>query len=150
MCPSHARGLLREPLCTRWCSCKCHRVLNLKSLQILSSSVGAISIKMGAERSRCSESSCKRRNTSTTTITYRLSKWLANSAIHISLASSALSVQSNLTTLRVIPDSAAIFGAVSVGDVSSMQRLFQEGKASVHDIDEHGWTLLHVRPLIRL
>lgn len=88
---------------------------------------------------------CKRRSKSTTIITYRFPKWLTNSAIHFSLASSALSTQCNLTTLRIIPDSAEIFGAVSTGDLVGIQRLFQEGRASIYDVDERNWTLLHVR-----
>jgi hypothetical protein len=157
--PSPPRSLTRstkadplssEPRCMGWCSCRCHRILNLKSPQALSSSVGDVTIRFRAERSGCNESSCTRRNKSTTIITYRFPKWLTNSAIHFSLASTALSVQSNLKTLRIIPDSAEIFGAVSTGDLLGMQRLFELGKASVHDVDQHNWTLLHVRTLLTL
>ena len=136
--------------CMGWCSCRCHRILNLKSPQLLSSSVGDFSIRFGAERSGCNESSCKRRNKSTTVITYRFPKWLTNSAIHLSLASTALSIQSNVKTLRIIPDSAEIFGAVSAGDIVTVQKLFELGKASIHDVDQYNWTLLHVKVLLTL
>lgn len=157
--PSPPRSLTRstkvdlpsnEQRCMGWCSCRCHRILNLKSPQLLSSSVGDFSIRFGTERSGCNESSCKRRSKSTTFITYRFPKWLTNSAIHLSLASTALSIESNLKMLRIIPDSAEIFGALSAGDLLGMQKLFELGKASIHDVDQHNWTLLHVRTLSTL
>ena len=141
----HDGSLSIEYLCTRWCSCRCHRVLNLRSPQFLSSAVGDFFVRCGAGKASCNETGCKRRGRSSIIITCRFPKWLTKSAIHFSLASSALSTQSNLTTLRIIPNSAEIFEAVSAGDLLGMQRLFQQARASIHDVDEHNWTLLHVR-----
>lgn len=141
----HPGHLFPENLCARWCSCRCHWVRNLRSPQFLSSAVGNVSIHCGARRLSCNETGCKRRGKSTIMITYRFPKWLMNSAIHFYLASSALSAQASLTILNIVPESAEIFVAVSTGDLLGIQRMFQEARASILDVDEHNWTLLHVR-----
>jgi hypothetical protein len=143
---------LNEDKCMRWCSCRCHRSFYMRSPQLLSSAFGNFYVRCTGKQSSCNETTCKRRSKSTTAIAYRFPGWLTSSAIHFTLVSSALSTQSKLTSLRVVPNSSAIFGAVSAGDLSGVQKLFQEGRASIYDVDERNWTLLHVRvqSLLRL
>ncbi|KAL9108506.1 MAG: hypothetical protein Q9227_006721 [Pyrenula ochraceoflavens] len=51
--------------------------------------------------------------------------------------------QMQLKTLRTIPASSDVFRFAGVGDVRRIQTLFSDGKASIYDVDDWGWSALH-------
>ena len=63
-------------------------------------------------------------------------------------SSSFSSLNPKLMFHPIIPDSAEIFVAVKAGDVDRMVELFNDGKASLHDCDCEGRSLLNVSILI--
>jgi ankyrin repeat protein len=48
-----------------------------------------------------------------------------------------------LRTLRVVPENAAIFRLAIAGDVDGIKVLFHQGRASIYDIDNTRWSILH-------
>lgn len=54
---------------------------------------------------------------------------------------------------QILPNDSHVFQVASYGSVQDLMRLIVENKASLHDHDENGWSLLHVGihyPLILL
>ncbi|KAE8450100.1 hypothetical protein EG329_006881 [Mollisiaceae sp. DMI_Dod_QoI] len=50
----------------------------------------------------------------------------------------------SFTPIRVVPSGAPIIKAVVLGDLETIISLFERRSASIFDMSEHGWTLLHI------
>ena len=51
----------------------------------------------------------------------------------------------SFTPVYVVPSTSAIFVACESGGMDEVEALLKSGKASIHDVNTNGWTLLHVR-----
>lgn len=51
----------------------------------------------------------------------------------------------NLRTYNVVPTNSPLFNACIYGDLEHVKNLLASGKASPFDVDDLGWTALHVR-----
>lgn len=51
-----------------------------------------------------------------------------------------------LAVHNVVPNDSPIFNLAAEGNLQGMLELFRNGKASLNDRDEKGWSILHVRP----
>ena len=76
-------------------------------------------------------------------------RWLMHlglgSGLRISLSNSSIKGwKHTLSTFCVVPDDALIFKYSKEGNISAIKDLLLEGRASIRDIDSHGWTPLHV------
>jgi hypothetical protein len=56
----------------------------------------------------------------------------------------------HLTINPVLPKSSSIFSLVKEGRMSEFRLMLEEGKASLRDHDEDGWSLLHVSTILEL
>jgi len=54
-----------------------------------------------------------------------------------------------LNSIRCISNDSPIFTLCQNGNAQGMLRLFRARKASIYDVDEQGWSLLHVRIISR-
>lgn len=67
-------------------------------------------------------------------------------AVSLLISSTSAGPELLLKTLRVLPSDAEIFRLVSIGDLEGIKTVFSNGQASVNDIDDQRWSLLHVCP----
>lgn len=68
-----------------------------------------------------------------------------NYGLYLAWLSSSTQVwKQTLDAFRTVPHDATIFQSCHYGDLTSMQTLISEGRASVRDTDNRGRTLLHV------
>jgi hypothetical protein len=67
-----------------------------------------------------------------------------------SRASGVLSATPCISVNRVVSNDSKIFHNIRNGDINSLRRLLQEGKASIRDRDEYGASLLHVSDLTNI
>ncbi|KAF5568810.1 hypothetical protein FPHYL_2617 [Fusarium phyllophilum] len=60
-----------------------------------------------------------------------------------SLMFSAQTLRVNQTVCQILPNDSHVFRVASHGSVQDLMRLIVNNKASLHDHDENGWSLLH-------
>ena len=89
---------------------------------------------------------------SSTQIAFLPSKWLqwlgVTRYLHLSMEHRTSSKWLNgLDAPRIIPDDSLIFMYCQQGDVAGIRGLFAEGRASVHDVNSGGLTILHMAAL---
>ena len=136
-------------ICSKVCSCSCHRYNRLASPQILANVVGALSIGFvgwPAFRQPCSERGCSAQTDAFVRIGYRFPPWILNRVIFALVSSTAMMGPSMfLGMLRVVPDDEKVFVYAEKGDIEGIKTLFSNGAASVYDVDSAGQSLLDVR-----
>jgi hypothetical protein len=133
--------------CPRWCSCLCHRQSRLNSPRLLNEIFGAMSIGyvgMPFFSNPCNEKQCKPRNPSSAQITYQFPSWMMSRAVSMLVSSKMSGPELQLRTLRIIPANSDVFRLAITGDVEGMKTMFKHGHASIYDIDNRRWSLLHV------
>lgn len=137
-----------QATCAQWCSCKCHRINSLSSPEILNKAIGALSIGYSAIpyiTEPCSEKQCERSRSTGIRIRYRYPSWLFARAFLVALSSSPGALQVSLRSARVIPPKSEIFRLVISGDLEGVKSMLSQGQASIYDVDDQSWTLIHVR-----
>lgn len=69
-------------------------------------------------------------------------------AIHVAFSrcTHKAPMYTTIRTYNVVPDGSEIFECIEYNDLVGFRRLLSEGKASVTDVDEGGWSLLAVSP----
>jgi len=81
-------------------------------------------------------------------ITFFPSYWLTRAGVNYGMEANVLTTptgwQFNFNPIRAVPDNSPIFSACRKGNLSAVQFLMAEGKASVRDTNSQGWTPLHV------
>ncbi|KAF4971009.1 hypothetical protein FSARC_2112 [Fusarium sarcochroum] len=66
------------------------------------------------------------------------------------LFDSFTSILPRITVCNVMPEDSPVFQIASSGSVEDLMKLISEGKASIHDHDTNGWSLLHEQMLRRV
>ena len=133
--------------CSRSCSCVCHRTSQFRAPSFLTGALGCLIFTSRGTSfimKACTEKMCKRKAKFSASMSYRFPPWLVAQAFHLSVSSSPRNMISSLTTMRVLPGSARVFAVVSNGTINELRSMFQKGQASIYDISEQNWTLLHV------
>ena len=140
-----------ESVCPPLCSCVCHRPITFTSPALLTSILGRLSVSSTEiyvplwTPPLCTEKLCRPPHSAKHTIVYKSPTWLSSKILSLMLTSSlAGGLQMHLRTLRKIPTSSDIFRLAITGDVIKMKALFRDGKASIYDVDDRGWSNLHV------
>lgn len=134
--------------CSRSCSCICHRTSQFRAPSFLTTTLGYLVLTSRGTSfisKTCTERMCKRKARFSASMSYRFPPWLVARAIFLSFSSSPRNIISSLTTMRLLPGSARVFAVISSGAIDELRSMFQKGQASIYDIDEQNWTLLHVR-----
>ena len=137
---------LQQKPVTQTCSC-----IN-RQHRFFATPFGKISIIMGTSTTHIGANECRPQsdfNNSSTQIAFLPGKWLrwlgVTRYLHLNMKHIASFVWYNvLNAPRIIPDDSLIFMYCQQGDVAGMQRLFAEGRASVHDVNSDGLTTLHM------
>jgi hypothetical protein len=135
--------------CPRWCNCICHKPGQLGFPRGLGAVLGALSVEytnMPFITQPCNQKMCRPRRELSTRITYQFPNWLLMRAVSLLISSTSAGPELLLKTLRVLPPDAEIFRLVTTGDLEGIKAMFSNGQASVNDVDDRRWSLLHVCP----
>ena len=124
--------------CKIGCICTCHAPRRLRIsgchwlLGILSVTVSGTS----ANQSRCNETSCSRRSTAFTRVTYRFPMWFLRRAICLTIGvQESGCLNATLKMPRIVPDNADIMQFAKVGNLSNVRSLIEQNLASPLDVN---------------
>jgi hypothetical protein len=139
--------------CGRFCGCQCHVRTQLCTPRPFSRIFGLLLYNYSGTflpGSRpCNNPRCQSRGHGASQFTYLFPRWMISRAISIMSNYGDLSGIGASWTVRlprVIPFGARIWTLVESGDLKGVQEEFAKNHASPFDVEEHGWTLLHVCP----
>lgn len=140
--PSASRGLHSH------CTCICHRQAQWRSPSSSNMVLGILFVRytpwqLALIAHACNCSAYQQAKTSAVTITYTFPVWLLQRTLTMKAQSRGPELL--LRVRRVRPKDAAIFLALEHNDVGAVKRLLAAGNASMHDVNEDGQSLLHVR-----
>lgn len=130
---------------TRLCGCVCHKPIQLHVSESIRRLAGALAVGGYLARAACNEKLCSRRQSPALQITYRSPSWLLARVFTLTMVSPLGNPQLSLKTMRVLPRRAEIFHMVCTNDLQGVKRMFAAGAASVYDVDDQQWSLVHVR-----
>ena len=142
--------------CSRTCKCSCHTRRRLSSPRLLDGLLGSLFIGYSGApllSQHCDQGSCQGRRSSTTSLVYTFLRWF--------VVSRMLQLKAKITAMygpemslrfnRVVNGKALIFHYATIGDVSKMKQLFEQGRASPSDVRyDSGWTPLHVSLIAKI
>ena len=145
-------SLLRSTTCPVHCPCQCHTASRLRSPGWLCKAFGRLFIGYSAipilNRKPCNEKSCRKQSQPRLIVTYFFPLWLLKRVMSIRATFSLEEpIGSSWVTKipRVVPGDAAIAVKAFQTDVTAVQTLFSQGKASPFDVQAHfGNSPLHV------
>ena len=136
--------------CSGSCKCSCHIRRRLKTPRLLDAFSGTLFIGYYGSpllSQNCDQRSCYGREDSLTNFTYEFPRWFVTSRI-VQLKAKITAMYGPEVSLRfnrVVDGKALVFYYATIGDVSRMKQLFEQGRASPSDIRfDSGWTPLHV------
>lgn len=139
-----------KPKCTKYCPCRCHRKSQFHTPLWFERVFGTLFCTYTgmpiSVASSCTEETCEGGDTSFQ-LTYFFPSWLVSRAIILSVSLNELSGRGAaicISVPRLIPDTSAVWAAVSSGELDPLKCLFKQGLASPFDIDSEGRTLLRV------
>ncbi len=137
--------------CERFCRCKCHVQKQVGLPQwtkaVVGSLYGSFTGSAMPGPPECDYARCRQSGAYSTQLSYIFPSWLMGKSVSVSGTWSKLSGPAVTWTLRmprVIPDQNRIWSLVEAGSVANVRKAFENNEASIHDVDEAGFTLLHV------
>ena len=151
---SHSWTLSQQPRnrCLQWCSCQCHSRYSLQSPWIIKTIFGLSSLEYKSGTRPCNDRACRRSEVRKIGVTFQLPKYLLGRYIAIALSYSNL--QGPLLSLqvpRVMPWSHILWMYAHQGDITAIETMFREGRASARDVNPRGASvLLYAAPYPKL
>ena len=140
--------------CGSNCCCSCHRRSRFRSPSLLGNVIGSFSVRYHASpwaAPTCNSPSC-RHHSRMSTYTYAFPQWLWNRILLAHLAySQSRGPELCVRLIRVRPNDSDIIRFFHGADhfyedvTTKVKRLFDNGEASVLDVDENGTSVLCVR-----
>ena len=132
--------------CELHCDCTCHRRLRFRSPRFLDAVFGTLFLGYQASpwfAKGCRNGRCRR---SSTRLQYMFPKWFVKRSVALTIAcSQPEGPELILRVLRLRPDNAFVFVCAQYGYHDELQRLLENGEASLLDVDRYSRTALHVR-----
>ena len=154
--PSHwssieVRADLRDmSQCSKGCKCSCHIRRRFNTPRLLDEFLGTLFVGYSGSpllSQKCNDVSCHGRMNSTTSFVYSFPRWFVTSRV-IQLKAKVTAMYGPEVSLRfnrVVNGKALVFHYATIGDVSKMKQLFEQGRASPSDVRyDSGWTPFHV------
>lgn len=134
--------------CPVWCSCQCHRTLDLSTLNSVAPAMGSMHVVMagGPLTSACSESTCRRRECPSMHVSLFPPSWAWSRMVSLSIAMNPLTgLNISMKTPRLVSGSHRVFHFALGGNIQALRMAFVDGQGSPHDVDGRtGSSLLHV------
>lgn len=145
---SLTRGAGGLRTCPPECQCTCHLQTFWKTPKYLQQIVGYLLLGYSGHHPMQQEqciSSCLRKQSRPTHVTYFFPRWFVSRAISFSISNAVHTPTLDIKLRRVVPESSQLFSLSRFGDVQGVKTLFDNGLASPYDIHfRGGWTALHV------
>lgn len=149
--PVHLRAVtttsLQSAVCSRYCTCACHKRRRIRSPQFVDSFWGTLFLGYSATPTmppKCTETTCRQSTGPWISLTYYFPKWLLGRALSVALMNT-LEPTACLRFPRVIDINEAIFSYTQFDREEDIKLLFEQGLASPHDIDStYGYSVLQV------
>ncbi|KAF2224518.1 ankyrin repeat-containing domain protein [Elsinoe ampelina] len=134
--------------CKTPCNCQCHRNTRLKSPDILQQLLGQVSIGYAGITyltAPCNERSCSRHQKARVRVQYQFPMWsyVQGFLTLVSQSSGVRGPEKSLRLSRIRPGLDEVFIQVQNGNLPRLKQLFLEGRGSLFDASDTGWTLLH-------
>ena len=136
--------------CSRGCKCSCHIRRRFNTPRLLDGFLGTLFIGYSGSPlmgQKCDRLSCHGRTSSTTSVVYKFPRWFVMSRV-IQLKAKVTAMygpEISLRFNRIVNGKALVFHYATIGDVSKMKQLFEQGRASPSDVRyDSGWTPFHV------
>ena len=130
--------------CNVRCGCMCHKHGDFRTPSFLQGVVGSLFVGyVGGlvQTTKCDEPKCLRAHRRSTRITYYFPMWFISRAITVSISGPQVS----LTALRIRNRNDLVFVfAKDDDDWNLLADMFDHRLASPLDIDQDGWSILHV------
>ena len=125
--------------CTAWCSCDCHARSMTRLPWLMETIIGKVSLQYAGRRPPCNEFHCHRSLGPPLKVFYQLPKYIMSRYIFMVMQYAPLSGPEFLLRMpRMVSWSHGLWDYVRNGDVSAVQKLFAEGKASPYDLNPGG------------
>ena len=136
--------------CCKSCKCSCHIRRRLNTPRLLDGFLGTLFIGYSGSPlmgQKCDHVSCHGRMNSASSFVYKFPRWFVVSRV-IQLKAKVTAMygpEISLRFNRVVNGKALVFHYATIGDVSRMKQLFEQGRASPSDVRYcSGWTPFHV------
>ena len=130
--------------CKALCSCICHTRSIGRSPWILDPIIGKLNVQYTGRRPPCSEFHCSRSAESSFKVVYQFPDYLINRYVSMNMQYGRSSGPEFLLRVpRVVPWSHLLWNYAITGDLSAIQKLFAEGKASPYDLNPRGSSALY-------
>ena len=131
--------IVTKQQCKALCSCVCHARSIVRSPWILEIIIGKIILQYAGRRPACNELYCRRSPESSLNVVYQLPKYIMSRYISISMQYAPLSGPEFLLRVpRMVPWSHLLWKYLNDDNLSAIQKLFAEGRASPHDLNLRG------------
>jgi hypothetical protein len=135
-------------LCSRWCSCACHRQRTIRLSNRMRTALGGLFVSyagLPVFTPSCSETTCSRKSAPRVDITYHFPAWLLARVLSLHLSLSPLAgLELSLRMPRMVGWATPLWRDSALGDTQAIQVLFSHGRASPFDVNAYGQSALHV------
>ncbi len=148
----YVRATIKKRECPRFCHCRCHVQTQLNPPRWMKSIFGTF---FGSFRGypllhsrSCDYSECRQSKECTAQVLYVFPWWFVKRAIVFCTTWKDLSGPGASWTFRmprVINTRSDIWSLIKYGSLSRVRECLEMHEASLYDVAEDGWTLLHVR-----
>jgi len=143
------RKVQRKHRCKQWCPCSCHKLYLFGSPSTFRKLTGTFQAQISGLPSNiapCSLRTCKLRSELRIQLRLGFPQWVLGRILTIStFFTSQAGLQFSLRATRVRNHSDVIFINATAGNIEAIQRQFERGEASAHDVDENYVPILSVR-----
>ena len=136
--------------CSKSCKCSCHIRRRFSTPRLLDGFLGTLFVGYSGSpllSQKCDDVSCHGRVNTTTSFVYSFPRWFVTSRV-IQLKAKVTAMygpEISLRFNRIVNGKALVFHYATIGDVSKMKQLFEQGRASPSDVRyDSGWTPFHV------
>ena len=125
--------------CKAFCSCLCHMRSIVQSPWILETIIGKISVQHVGRRPSCNEFHCRSSPELSLKVVYQFPRYIISRYIYIAMQYTPSSGPELLLRMpRVVPWSHLLWNYANIGNLSAIQKLFADGKASAYDVNPQG------------
>ena len=125
--------------CALWCSCVCHVRRSFSSPWVLETLIGRLNVSYAGPRPECNEKKCRRTLTTSLAIIHHLPTYLMNRYVTLTVRSAPLDGLSfALRAPRVTAWSHLYWKYANKGDLTAIQRMYSQKRASPYDLNPRG------------
>ena len=125
--------------CVPWCSCACHVRRNFRSPWVLETLIGKLNVSYSGPWLECNERKCRRTSTASLAITHSFPAYLMSRYITLKMCYAPLDGPTfALRAPRVTARSHLYWNYANKGDLTAIQRMYSQKRASPYDLNPRG------------